>query len=88
MLGLSMPTRITASGGLYHYAGRITTPDTLSVHFEFEQAPVHRRRRLWGATEYDPEVNNGCLSICAFFAHLLSIQCPLVLSIGRRPRRR
>ena len=58
-LGLSMPTSITAAGGLYHYAGRITTPDTLSVHFEFDQVPVHWRHRLWGATEYHPDVNNG-----------------------------
>ena len=58
-LGLSMPTSITAAGGLYHYDGQITTPDTLSVHFEFEQVPVHWRHRLWGATEYNPEVSNG-----------------------------
>jgi predicted dehydrogenase len=58
-LGLTMPRQITASGGLYKYAGRITTPDTLSVHFEFEQLPVHWRHRLWGATEYDPAVSNG-----------------------------
>ena len=58
-LGLSMPKRIVASGGLYHYAGKITTPDTLSVHFEFDQVPVHWRHRLWGATEYASEVNNG-----------------------------
>lgn len=57
-LGLSMPKQITASGGLYRHAGRITTPDTLSVHFEFE-VPVHWRHRLWGATEWDSETNNG-----------------------------
>jgi hypothetical protein len=34
-------------------------PDTLTVHFEFEQLPVVWRHRLWGATEYDPAVNNG-----------------------------
>ncbi len=58
-VGLSMPKWITAAGGLYHYAGRITTPDTLSVHFEFDRYPVHWRHRLWGSTEYAPEVNNG-----------------------------
>jgi len=58
-LGLDMPKSVTASGGLYQYKGRITTPDTLSVHFEFDQVPVHWRHRIWGATEYTPEVNNG-----------------------------
>ncbi len=59
VLGLSTPKQITAAGGLYYYEGKITTPDTLTVHFEFEQLPVVWRHRLWGATEYDPEVNNG-----------------------------
>lgn len=59
MLGLGMPRYATAAGGLYHYAGKITTPDTLSVHFEFDQVPVHWRHRLWGATEVDPDRNNG-----------------------------
>jgi hypothetical protein len=59
-----MPKQITAAGGIYQYAGRITTPDTLSVHFEFEQVPVHWRHRLWGATEYNPEVNNGIFFFC------------------------
>ena len=54
-----MPKSVTASGGLYHLADRITTPDTLSVHFDFDKVPVHWRQRIWGATEYDPEVNNG-----------------------------
>jgi predicted dehydrogenase len=58
-LDLPMPKSVTASGGLYQLAGRITTPDTLSVHFEFDKVPVHWRQRIWGATEYDPEVNNG-----------------------------
>ncbi len=61
MLGLGMPKRITADGGIYRYQGKITTPDTLTVHFEFEQLPVVWRHRLWGATEYNPEVNNGVL---------------------------
>lgn len=58
-LGLNMPRAVTAAGGLYQYKGRITTPDTLSVHFEFDQVPVHWRHRIWGATEYTPEVSNG-----------------------------
>lgn len=59
MLGLSMPKRITAVGGLYHYAGQITTPDTLTVHFEFDRCPLVWRHRIWGAAEYRPEVSNG-----------------------------
>jgi predicted dehydrogenase len=31
LLGLGMPNKITAAGGLYAYAGKITTPDTLSL---------------------------------------------------------
>ncbi len=61
MLGLSMPKEIVAAGGLYQYAGKITTPDTLTVHFEFDRCPVVWRHRLWGATEYTPELNNGIL---------------------------
>jgi predicted dehydrogenase len=59
LLGLGMPNKITAAGGLYAYADKITTPDTLSVQFDFDNLPVHWRHRLWGATEYDPSVNNG-----------------------------
>lgn len=59
VLGLSMPKQIIAAGGLYQYQGKITTPDTLTIHFEFERCPVVWRHRLWGAQEYDPEVNNG-----------------------------
>lgn len=58
-LELGMPKSITAAGGLYAYKDRITTPDTLSVHFEFDKVPVHWRHRIWGATEYTPQVNNG-----------------------------
>lgn len=59
MLGLGMPKRITADGGIYYYQGKITTPDTLTVHFEFDQLPVVWRHRLWGATEYDADTKNG-----------------------------
>jgi predicted dehydrogenase len=59
MLGLSMPKEIVAAGGLYQYAGKITTPDTLTAHFEFDGCPVVWRHRLWGAVEYTPEVSNG-----------------------------
>ncbi|TWU34336.1 Gfo/Idh/MocA family protein [Novipirellula artificiosorum] len=59
MLGLSMPKQINASGGLYQYAGSITTPDTMTVNFEFDELPVVWRHRLWGATEYDADTTNG-----------------------------
>lgn len=59
MLGLGVPERLTAAGGIYHYQGKITTPDTLSVHFEFDKLPVVWRHRLWGATEYAPETDKG-----------------------------
>jgi predicted dehydrogenase len=59
MLGLGVPKSVTASGGIYQLKGKITTPDTLSAHFEFERCPVVWRHRLWGASEWDPQVNNG-----------------------------
>jgi predicted dehydrogenase len=59
ILGLSTPKRITAVGGLYELAGKITTPDTLSVQFDFDRCPVVWRHRIWGAEEYAPDVNNG-----------------------------
>ena len=58
-LGLAMPKAVTAAGGLYHYKGRITTPDTLTAHFEFDPCPVVWRHRLWGAVERDPEFSQG-----------------------------
>jgi predicted dehydrogenase len=59
MLGESMPKSVTAVGGIYQYKGRITTPDTLTAHFEFERCPVVWRHRLWGSAEFAPETNNG-----------------------------
>jgi predicted dehydrogenase len=58
-LGESTPKRIVAAGGLYALKGKITTPDTLTVNFEFARCPVVWRHRIWGAEEYTPEVNNG-----------------------------
>lgn len=59
ILGLWMPKQITAAGGIYQMAGKITTPDTLTVNFEFDRCPVVWRHRLWGAEEYSPETSNG-----------------------------
>jgi predicted dehydrogenase len=59
VLGLSMPMQVTAVGGLYCLRGKITTPDTLTAHFEFDRLPLVWRHRIWGAEEYDPAVSNG-----------------------------
>lgn len=59
ILGESMPKFVDAAGGLYQLGGKITTPDTLTAHFEFERCPVVWRHRLWGATELTPEFSNG-----------------------------
>jgi predicted dehydrogenase len=59
MLGESAPRTVSAAGGLYALAGRITTPDVLTAHFEFATCPLTWRHRLWGAEEYTPEVSNG-----------------------------
>ncbi len=53
------PKSVTAAGGLYYLKGKITTPDTLTVQFDFDRCPVVWRHRLWGAAEYSPEVSNG-----------------------------
>jgi predicted dehydrogenase len=59
ILDESTPKFVEAVGGLYEYKGKITTPDTLTAHFEFEKCPVVWRHRLWGAAEYTPDVSNG-----------------------------
>ncbi|MHB8863365.1 MAG: Gfo/Idh/MocA family protein [Pirellulaceae bacterium] len=84
-LQLGMPKQITAAGGLYHYAGRITTPDTLSVHFEFEKLPVHWRHRLWGATEMDPELNSGIFFYCTEGTAFASDGSWSVVRAGQKP---
>jgi predicted dehydrogenase len=59
ILGESMPKFVEAAGGLYELNGKITTPDMLTAHFEFERCPLVWRHRIWGAAEYTPEVSNG-----------------------------
>jgi predicted dehydrogenase len=58
-LGESTPKSVTATGGLYQLKGKITTPDVLTVQWEFASCPVIWRHRMWGAAEYSPEVSNG-----------------------------
>jgi predicted dehydrogenase len=53
------PQSVQASGGLYHLKDKITTPDTLTAHFQFASCPLTWRHRIWGAEEYAPEVSNG-----------------------------
>jgi predicted dehydrogenase len=59
ILDLPMPLQITAAGGIYELKDKITTPDTLTAHFEFERLPIVWRHRIWGAEEYQPEASNG-----------------------------
>ncbi|MCX6951753.1 MAG: Gfo/Idh/MocA family oxidoreductase [Verrucomicrobia bacterium] len=59
ILGETAPRTVSAAGGLYQLKGKITTPDTLAVQWEFDRCPVTWRHRMWGAEEYAPETNNG-----------------------------
>jgi hypothetical protein len=59
ILGEGAPATVNASGGLYYLAGKITTPDVLTAHFEFPTCPLTWRHRIWGAQEYTPQVSNG-----------------------------
>ena len=64
ILGESVPHHIQSAGGIYYLKDKITTPDTLTAHFDFNRCPVTWRHRLWGAVEYNPEVNNGIFFFC------------------------
>jgi predicted dehydrogenase len=59
ILGATTPRAVAATGGLYELKGKITTPDVLTAHFDFEQCPVTWRHRIWGAEEFSPETANG-----------------------------
>ena len=59
ILNEDMPKSVTADGGIYVLKDKITTPDTLTAHFEFASGPVVWRHRLWGAKEVHPETQNG-----------------------------
>jgi predicted dehydrogenase len=59
VLRLESPRSVQAAGGLYHLKGRITTPDVLTAHFEFDAVPVVWRHRMIGSPEYTPETNIG-----------------------------
>jgi len=53
------PRAVQAAGGIYYFKDKITTPDILTVHFDYDTCPVIWRHHIWGAQEYDPEVSNG-----------------------------
>lgn len=59
ILGDTTPRSVQAAGGIYYFKDKITTPDILTVHFDFDTCPVVWRHRIWGAQEHDPEVSNG-----------------------------
>ena len=59
ILDLPMPVNFSAKGGLNVLKGKITTPDTLTVDFEFEEVPLRWQHRLWGSGSVNPEYNNG-----------------------------
>lgn len=59
ILGETTPRAVQASGGIYYFKDKITTPDILTVQFDFDTCPVFWRHRMWGAQEYTPEVANG-----------------------------
>jgi predicted dehydrogenase len=58
-LGEKMPRYVIAEGGNYRSKNKFTTPDILTVHFEFARCPVVWRHRIWGSQEYNPEVQNA-----------------------------
>ncbi len=55
-LGEKMPQYVISAGDNYHSKDKFTTPDALTVHFEFAKCHVVWRHRLWGSREYNPEV--------------------------------
>ena len=58
-LGLSIPDRIHATGGIYALKDQITTPDTLNATMQFGDLPVVWQHRMWGSLEENPVFNNG-----------------------------
>ncbi len=61
ILGETTPSSITASGGIYRFKDKITTPDIMTAYFDFSECPVVWRHKMFGATEYNPEIKNGIL---------------------------
>jgi predicted dehydrogenase len=59
ILGAGSLLSVQSAGGLHHLKGRITTPDILTAHFEFDTCPLTWRHRIWGARDIDPATANG-----------------------------
>ena len=59
ILGAGAPVAVSAAGGLHHLKGKITTPDILTAHFQFDACPLTWRHRIWGARDIDPGTSNG-----------------------------
>jgi len=59
ILGETTPHSVQTAGGIYYFKEKITTPDILSVQFDFNTCPVLWKHRIWGAQEYSPETANG-----------------------------
>jgi predicted dehydrogenase len=64
MTGVGLPKRVQATGGIYQYEGKITTPDTLVASFEFAEFPLNWHHRLWGSREINPAYSNGIFLYC------------------------
>tara|TARA_B100000029_G_scaffold452752_1_gene478154 strand:- start:706 stop:2094 length:1389 start_codon:yes stop_codon:yes gene_type:complete len=46
-LDLQLPSRVSASGGVYHFQDGRETPDTLCVQFDYPDATLAWEHRLW-----------------------------------------
>lgn len=46
-LQLELPTRVSSSGGIYHFQDDRETPDTLCVQFDYPDATIAWEHRLW-----------------------------------------
>jgi predicted dehydrogenase len=53
------PESAQAAGGIFVLKDKITTPDVLSATWIFNEIPVNWEHKLWGAAEYNQELNNG-----------------------------
>ena len=59
ILNLGMPSKVQSTGDLITLKGKITTPDTLRVQFDFDGIPVFWQHRLWGSGDLNTQFNNG-----------------------------
>jgi predicted dehydrogenase len=52
-LGLQLPTRTSASGGIYHFQDDRQTPDTLCAQFDYPDATIAWEHRLWNSRGHE-----------------------------------